>query len=645
MARRFPLVTALLMSCLNLSAAWSQNPAGPVLIEPGPVVESTLFDGSTVYLETQTVSRLVCGSEASNVTLDELREIVARGRAAFAASGNVVTVDGHAVPRNGWPRTGLEIVFNIADPPVGATAALDAAAAYLETLFVDPITVTIDVSFADLGSEILGSTSNNYTGSSTWSSVRAGLIADMDENDAIQISLPAGEAIPVRYDGTSDTITNEDRVFFSRANFNAAIGSQDGTAATMQFNNTFPWDYDPSDGVGTSICFQSVVLHEIGHVLGFTSGADFRTEDIEALDLYRFQRTDGNHDYNPDTEAEFQTTARLVDNNVPDDDHNSDLIAAEYRMADGDPDQASHFRQGSVDGIMQPPIGAGTTFYPNFYRAADIAMLDAIGWHYPPIPPPPPPSVQAPIYARDSFVTVTAVILEATVVVVWVNGFPAGFALVDGAATVDVTTPFLFLPGPLVTATQYGPGGWSISSAPVAIQPANVPPPPTVVGPIQAGDPAATVTGVVRNATVVIVWVNDLPAGYTFPGGAETVQVETPFLELPGPTVTATQHNYKGSSDSSTAVIIEPAEVPPPPTVVGPIHAGDLSATVTDVVSNATSVILWINGLPAGYTIPDGDATVVIWTPFLQFPGMTVTATQHNEAGSSGPSDPVIIEP
>jgi hypothetical protein len=55
-------------------------------------------------------------------------------------------------------------------------------------------------------------------------------------------------------------------------------------------------------------------------------------------------------------------------------------------MSDGDYYQASHWRQGSVDGIMQPAISSGTTFYPNFYREADIEMFDAIGWDYHIIP-------------------------------------------------------------------------------------------------------------------------------------------------------------------------------------------------------------------------------------------------------------------
>src|SRR5262245_18385950 len=103
-----------------------------------------------------------------------------------------------------------------------------------------------------------------------------------------------------------------------------------------------------------------------------TSGVDFRFRDMEVLDLFGFQRTDGAGDYNPDTTAEFQVQARRCAFNAANDDHNSDLISAEYRISDGNPYQASHFREQTPNiGLMDPAIGAGQTFYPAFYSTAD----------------------------------------------------------------------------------------------------------------------------------------------------------------------------------------------------------------------------------------------------------------------------------
>ena len=264
--------------------------------------------------------------------------------------------------------------------PAGAPAALAAAEAYIESFFADPITITISCTFQPLSPGVIGSTGSasgyvDYTGS------RAQIVGDMDASDTLQSFLPAGSTCPVRYGG-GGSVTNENRVFFTFANWKAVDGTVAGTDANMTFNSQFTFDYDPSNGVsGSNLSFQDVVIHEVGHAMGFTSGVDFRNRDMEVLDLFRFQRTDGSGDYNPDSTAEFQVRPRLVAYNNPNDDHNSDVISAEYRMADGSPYQASHFREQVPNiGLMDPAFAPGETWYPNFYSTADVAMFDAIGY-------------------------------------------------------------------------------------------------------------------------------------------------------------------------------------------------------------------------------------------------------------------------
>jgi len=163
-----------------------------------------------------------------------------------------------------------------------------------------------------------------------------------------------------------------------------------GTSGETSFNPDFDWDYDPSNGVGYwDYCFQSVAIHEVGHVLGFISRAESwyqPNSDIYTLDIFRFQRTDGAGNYNPDTYSQFQSTPRLVDYNNPNDNHNSNTFYydgsdIEYRMADGNTDQASHFRY-SVYALMAPSFGSGDTYYPDFFKTPDLDMFDAIGWDY-----------------------------------------------------------------------------------------------------------------------------------------------------------------------------------------------------------------------------------------------------------------------
>ncbi len=367
-----PIVPIIFLLLPHL--VWSEQPL--FFIEPGPIEKSTLYaDGRTIELQTETVTWLITRSEGVSMSLDEFKQLVANNRAAFENDPNKIVVS------RGRAGRGLDISYTINNPPPGATEALESLAVYLENLFADPVLVPIYIGFTPMDPGTLGWCSSVYAGAPYWSDARTGLINGMDDDDAIQNWLPTGSTIPVRYTYNDPTTTNEDRVYFTRANYNATIGTQAGNAATIMFNSIYTWDYDPSDGV-TAMCFQSVAAHEIGHCLGFTSAADFRYNDIEALDIFRFQLSDGSGDFNPDNLTEFQTTARMVDldNGATVDDVNSDMILAEYQMSDGTPYQASHFSQDNVDAIMQPATSSGETFYPYFYRLPDRVMFDAIGW-------------------------------------------------------------------------------------------------------------------------------------------------------------------------------------------------------------------------------------------------------------------------
>ncbi len=332
---------------------------------------SSLYAGGVEMRSWHAVWKPVCGSDTTTMTADDLACIAAAHEALMEYPA--VQVD---TPHLAG---GFNLVFNVSGSiPAGALTAIATAEQYMESVFSDPITVTIDLSFAVLASNVLGGTSSSY-GYTSWSSSRAGLVAGMDANDTIQAWLPSGSTIPVRY---TNATTNEDRVFWTKANYKATVGTATGSDASMQFNSVFTWDFDPSNGItGGTYSFVDVLIHETGHAMGFTSGIDFRSKDIEALDVFRFQTTDGSGDLNPDTLAEFQARPRLARWNQPNDAHHSDLISAEFAMSDGSPYQASHFREQTANiGIMDPAFAAGQTFYPAYYSPADVAMFDAIGW-------------------------------------------------------------------------------------------------------------------------------------------------------------------------------------------------------------------------------------------------------------------------
>lgn len=354
----------------------------PAYVIPGAPELSTLYaDGSQIMVDTESRWTLISGSNPAGVTEADLKRW-AEEHETMMATGPVTIVDTPNPART----THIDIIYHAAGVPPAALPALAIAETYLESLFSDPITVDITISFQDLGGGgIIGATQVNYVNSVSYTNSRAGLVSGMDSDDVIQNWLPIGSTFPVRFNGGSDTITNYTLVNWARANYKATVGTTAGYAGSTAFNTQMTFDYDPTDGItGGSMSFVDVCIHETGHALGFVSAVD-QGSTVHAMDLYRFQRTDGCCDYNPDTYEEFQVRPRLVSFNSPDDDHNSDLIIAEYRMSDGDPAQGSHFRDQSPRiGLMGPYISDGTTWYPNYFTAADINMLDAVGYDYPP---------------------------------------------------------------------------------------------------------------------------------------------------------------------------------------------------------------------------------------------------------------------
>ena len=352
----------------------------PIYVIPGQSELSTLyFDGSQIEVQTEQRWRFMDGYDPAELSLDDLIRF-ATNHASEMDQGPAIIVD------RGLRGDGFNIVYNLgASVPTEAVNSFALAEAYLEDLFGDNMTVTISCTFDDLGSSVLGSTSSTYISNVSYTNSRNGLQSGMDGDDVLQAYFPDGTTIPVRYNGSSATVTNENRIDWTKANYKATIGMVTQTDASMVYNNTFNWDYNPANGVGyNTTSMVDVICHETGHALGFVSAVDNDNGTMQAMDLYRFCRQDGDFDYNPDTFVEFGTTPRIVDFNNPNDQQNTDLINYSYRMEDGNPWQASHFRQDNAYGCMCPAISSGFTRYPNYYTAADINVFDALGYDYPP---------------------------------------------------------------------------------------------------------------------------------------------------------------------------------------------------------------------------------------------------------------------
>lgn len=302
-----------------------------------------------------------------------------------------------------------------------ALAGFQEAAAFWEGIFLDDVTVNLNISFDTLGAGILGGASSNYglyayqdvafamfgDETSTFdATANASLPCDLSQDSTPVFGVPGvcalqflddeGGVSGLDNDGSVDnfalaiTQANAKALGFTDGGF---AGGYNGIDGSITFSNTFNFDFDLSDGFDAgAFDFVGVAVHEIGHTLGFVSGVD--TYDVfgspsspnydpnfdldgfvvaSSLDLFRYSAESvaqgfGVLDFRPGADAYFS-----LDNGT----NNLAPFAEGSFHPDGDGRQASHFKDNLGLGIMDP------TFAPEEVGMAsimDVVAFDVIGW-------------------------------------------------------------------------------------------------------------------------------------------------------------------------------------------------------------------------------------------------------------------------
>lgn len=275
-----------------------------------------------------------------------------------------------------------------------ALGAFQRAANTWSNLFADPINVNINAGLAALASPTtIGSTNATFL-SGGYTTVRNAVVNDAadEPGNAIVASLPTAVQfsafVPAGF-GLSGAI------LLTSANAKAlGFTPLVATDGTITFNSLFSFDYDNSDGVGAGLIdFETVALHEIGHVLGFISAVDtvdaLRANNqtgsfaFTTLDLFRFNVAN-----NPTTAAQFTTNTRsFVPGAAAVFSDSVSSWAMSTGVATGDGHQASHWKDdgitGNYLGVMDPTLPSGVVEPLTF---ADMRAFDLIGYELVPEP-------------------------------------------------------------------------------------------------------------------------------------------------------------------------------------------------------------------------------------------------------------------
>ena len=311
-----------------------------------------------------------------------------------------------------------QLSFNLIHDPgmsAQALAGFQMAANRWSGVLRDPVTVSLQLGFTDMGESILGGTSS-VGGTLPYEYMRLALAFDATSQADLTafVNLPSTPSVDMLINRTVDNPNgagsatpyvdadggaNNSTIRLTLANARA-LGLYDPagglTDAFIDFNSRFNFDFDPTDGIDAdAIDFVGVATHEIGHALGFMSGVDildqfspptagpFFADEytyVSPLDLFRYSaesRAEGRGviDFTADARVKYFSL------------DGGDTAIAPFATGSlfGDGRQASHWKDHLGLGILDPTAGAGERLA---ITGLDLVAMDVIGWDLAPIPEP-----------------------------------------------------------------------------------------------------------------------------------------------------------------------------------------------------------------------------------------------------------------
>lgn len=277
------------------------------------------------------------------------------------------------------------------------------AASFWTSFLVDPIVVNLNVGFQALNASpnTLGQTVST-TQNHTYTTIKNALIADqttIDDQTVVQ-HLQTTASLKFLSNNPQGTIAldannsaNNTYLSVNTALLKALdlMPNNSISDASITFNSLFSFDFDSSNGISSgNFDFVGIAIHEIGHALGFVSGVDIvdtysgsgpNANQVSSfdnfviytvLDLFRFSDTSLNSGLGiQDLAIRSRGQYFSIDGGQ------TELASFSTGRYNGDGRQASHWRDNSGLGIMDPTFSAGQI---GEVTAQDLLAFDAIGY-------------------------------------------------------------------------------------------------------------------------------------------------------------------------------------------------------------------------------------------------------------------------